>query len=573
MFGEDYFKTRKRLSDVVQRVVELAKETGAEDELLTKKGVISEVNNPFLFVVCGEVNAGKSSMLNGLVGQGMCNTNVLPETDRVRLYRYGKDDRDKALNPHLTECFRSVDFLMNFNLVDTPGINSSVKGNQSITHRFFPVSDLIFWVFSASNPWSASTWDLISKQDEEMLGKSICVIQQSDLHDKKDLEILLDHIRDLSEKRIGKVLPIYPISGMLALKAKRENLQSDTVWRDSGYTALEQHISNVVRSSSARREVLVRVIDAVGAVLRNIEDMIELRSRLLRENEGFLREIELEVDEERRKHSSNFGVNFTGIRKVFVSQGDQIVMLMYRKMNTFWSIKSLFAGENLPKEIEMSLIDSLQSALEQQASDHGVNLIDACRAHWETIRPRVMERLTLKLKGFNDESGGFSDAHERFVKSIRRGARQAVVNLKIRGGLDMKLTQRRDYLKSWLYVCLLLLLAAGVTGSLNIAPYPYLPLALLAGSATGLAAFAFRARATRNEIIAVFNEKLHDAQLGFADSLANDYRAGIRNFYIEYGGMLEGVRRQIANAKIEQQPNHEQWNVLFFELKEIEHEL
>eukprot|EP01044_Picomonas_judraskeda_P034578 COSAG03_NODE_14404_length_465_cov_0.980874_2_plen_49_part_01 len=49
MFGEDYFKTRKRLSDVVQRVVELAKETGSEDELLTKKGLISELNNPFLF--------------------------------------------------------------------------------------------------------------------------------------------------------------------------------------------------------------------------------------------------------------------------------------------------------------------------------------------------------------------------------------------------------------------------------------------------------------------------------------------------------------------------------------------
>ena len=573
MFGEDYFKTRKRLTDVVLRVLELAERTGAEKEALLENDITKGLSNPFLFVVCGEVNAGKSTLLNGLFGEDVCRTNVLPETDRVQWYRYGEKDHDKEITPILEERFRPVDFLMDFNLVDTPGTNSVVKGHQSITDRFLPVSDLIFWVFPASNPWGASTWDFISKQEEEMIEKSIFIIQQADLRDEKDLDVIVGHMRDLSEKRIGKALPVYPVSGKLALQAKKESPFGEAMWRESGYPALEKYISEIVTKSPARREVLGKVRDAAGDVLRSIEDMIELRTRLLEGNEGFLREIEGEVDKEREKQAADFAIKFAGMRKVFAGQGEQIVQLMRQKMNVWASLKSLFTAENLPKVIESTLVDSVKTAVEEQASDDGKNLINVCRDHWETVRPRVKERLAIDLKGFDEETGGFGSTRERFIKRMGRAARQAVVNLKIRGGLDMQLTKRRAHLKGWLYVCLILLLAAGVTGSLKLEPYPYLPLGLLAGAVAGMVAFAFRSRATREEIITSFKEKLDDAQVPFADSLGSDYRDGIRDFYIEYGNLLESVRRHIANAKLELQPNLEQWNALFLELKEIEQEL
>lgn len=573
MFGEDYFKTRMRLTDVVLRVLELAEKTGAEKDDLLANDITKGLSNPFLFVVCGEVNAGKSTLLNGLFGEDICKTNVLPETDRVQWYRYGEKANDKEVTPILEERFRPVDFLMDFNLVDTPGTNSVVKGHQSITDRFLPVSDLIFWVFPASNPWGASTWDFIAKHDEEMLAKSIFIIQQADLREPKDIDVILGHMRDLSVKRIGRQLPVYPVSGKLALQAKKESPFGESMWRESGYPALEKYISEVVTKSPARREVLGSVRDAAGGVLRNIENMIELRTQLLQGNEGFLREIENEVDQEREKQSADSAVKFAGMRKVFASQSDHIVSLMRRKMNVWNSLKSLFTAENLPKEIEATLVDSVKNAVEEQASDDGKNLINACRTHWETVRPRVKERLAVKLKDFDKETGGFGSKRERFVTRMGRAARQSVVNLKIRGGLDMQLAKRRAHLKGWLYICLVLLLAAGITGSLKLDPYPYLPLGLLAGAAAGMVAFTFRSRATRSHIIASFKEKLDDAQVPFADSLGSDYRDGIRDFYIEYGSLLESVRRHIANAKLELQPNLEQWNALFLELKEIEQEL
>lgn len=313
--------------------------------------------------------------------------------------------------------------------------------------------------------------------------------------------------------------------------------------------------------------------DAAGDVLRSIEDMIELRTRLLDGNEGFLREIEGEMDKEREKQSSDFAVKFAGMREVFASQGEEIKQLMHRKMNVWASLKSLFTAENIPKEIESALVDSVKTAVDQQASDDAKNLVEQCRKHWETVRPRVKDRLAISLGDFEKETAGFGATRERFIKRMGRAARQAVVNLKIRGGLDMQLTERRAGLKIWLYICLLLLLFAGVTGSLKISPYPHLALGLLAAAITSMLVFTFQSRRSRAEIITAFAEKLDDSRGPFADALGSDYRDGVRDFYIEYGSLLESVRRHISDAKLELQPNLEQWNSLFLELKEIEQEL
>ena len=51
MFGEDYFKTRKRLTDVVLQVLELAERTGAEKESLLENDITKGLSNPFLWAI------------------------------------------------------------------------------------------------------------------------------------------------------------------------------------------------------------------------------------------------------------------------------------------------------------------------------------------------------------------------------------------------------------------------------------------------------------------------------------------------------------------------------------------
>ena len=222
MFGERYFATRERLSEVMLGIADLAAETGTD---LADRLPLAEVENglgtPFLFVICGEVNAGKSSLINGLVGRDLCRVNILPETDRVLWYRYGTPARDVEVTPMLEERYRPIGFLRDFNLIDTPGTNSIVKGHQEITERFLPAADLILFVFPVTNPWGASTWDFISKIPAESLARVAFVIQQADQRDPNDITVILGHMADLSMKRIGHVPPIFAVSGKLAYEAKR----------------------------------------------------------------------------------------------------------------------------------------------------------------------------------------------------------------------------------------------------------------------------------------------------------------------------------------------------------------
>ncbi len=572
MFG-DYFKTRKRLTDVVVRVLELADKVEAETKPLQDNDITKGLKNPFLLVVCGEVNAGKSSLLNGLFGQYICKTNVLPETDRVQWYRYGEEECDEEVTPILEERFRPVDFLMDFNLVDTPGTNSVVQGHQAITDRFLPVSDLIFWVFPAGNPWGASTWDFIGKQKGEMIEKSVFILQQADLREEGDLDVILGHMQDLSRKRIGRTLPIYPVSGKLAMQAKLERPFSESLWHESGYPSLEKYISEVVSKSPARREILGHVRDAAGKVLRSVEDMIELRTHVLDENERFLNEIENEINTSRERQSADLLSKFATMKEVFADQSQIIKKMMLRKTGAWSTLKSLFVPGDLPQVAVHALADSVQNAVEEQSSHDADNLIGECRDHWQTVQPRVKEQLDISLDDFDQLNDRFHEVKQRFTRKMGRAARQAVVKLKIRGGLDMRLSERSSRLKIWIYMCLLFFLCAGVSGSLQLGAYPYPALACVAGGILSMLVFVIQTYRTRKQIIADFSAQLENSRNRFTEALRADYRNGVRDLYIEYAQLLEGVRRHISQAKLELQPQLEQWNGLFLELKEIEQEM
>jgi predicted GTPase len=184
MFGERYFATRQKLAAVVNDTRDLARTSGVElNGFAADSELFEGFANPFLFVVCGEVNAGKSTLINGLFGQELCSVNVLPETERVTWYRYGETSHNEEITEVLEERYRPIEFLSDFNSVDTPGTNSVIRGHQAITERFLPVADLVLFVFPVSNPWGAATWDFIARFPEELRGKVAFFLQQKDQRD------------------------------------------------------------------------------------------------------------------------------------------------------------------------------------------------------------------------------------------------------------------------------------------------------------------------------------------------------------------------------------------------------
>ncbi|RYD17043.1 MAG: hypothetical protein EOP88_28660, partial [Verrucomicrobiaceae bacterium] len=333
-------------------------------------------------VVSGEVNAGKSSLINGLFGRELCRTNILPETDRVLWYQFGPVARDVEITPVLEERFRPIEFLRDFNLIDTPGTNSIVQGHQDITAKFLPSADLILFVFPVTNPWGAATWNFISELSPESLKRVVFIIQQADQREPVDIEVIRGHMADLSIKRIGHAPPIYAVSGKNAYEAKRAAPFAEAQFKKSGYPELEHFISKKVCESPDRNAALETWRSQAAGALRFVEDHIETQTHTLNTQSRFLDTLEREVDEIRERFVTRLPSHLTGVAEIFETEAVWVTKILRRRMGAIPSLFRLFTGDRTGPEMESVFVERLQSAVEAVAEKDGVEVVEFCRRHW-----------------------------------------------------------------------------------------------------------------------------------------------------------------------------------------------
>lgn len=571
MFGERYFATRERLSGVMTGISVLAAKTGAD---ITGKLPLEEIEkglgSPFLFVVCGEVNAGKSTLLNGLFGQDLCKVNVLPETHKVAWYRYGPAVRDVDITPVLQERYRPIDFLKDFYLVDTPGTNSVVRDHQQITEKFLPAADLILFVFPVTNPWGAATWDFVSKIPEGGLNRVAFVIQQADQRDPADLQVILGHMRDLSMKRIGHVPPIFAVSGKLAREAKASTPFHRNNLEKSGLPALEAFISKQVCSSPGRRELLDTWRSQAAAALRVVEDRIEEQTRTLDGQDRFLHQIEREIDGMRERFVLRLSDHLSGVAEVFQTEAVWVSNILSSRLGAVRSIFRLFTGDRTGQEMESLFIERLQAAIEAVAEADGAEVAETCRRHWNDLGVRVKEAMGVDLDGSHPIADTLSGAKQRFINRLGRDARQGIGNLKVRNQLDKVLRNRNVALKSFTFMMLALVTAGGTMGALSV---PWLPYIFCGIGLLFLLGGIIIAWITRKGIVMEFRDRLLDTCGGFATTLQSDYEEALRAVFQDYGDSLSSVRKHLAKEKQAVEPRLKHWKELFLTLKAIEQEL
>lgn len=571
MFGEQYFATRERLSEVMRGIAKLALETGTEiGDNLPLDEIEKGLGTPFLFVVCGEVNAGKSTLINGLFGRDLCRVNNLPETHRVHWYRYGSPARDEEITPLLEERHRPINFLRDFNLVDTPGTNSIIQGHQEITERFLPAADLVLFVFPVTNPWGASTWNFISQLPKDALERVVFIIQQADQRDPNDIKVILGHMADLSMKRIGSVPPIFAVSGKTAYEAKRATPFAAERLKSSGYLELENFISKSVCQSPMRKNGLETWRSQATAALRSVEDRIEDQTRGINNQNRFIEQVEREIDGIRETFVTRLPRHLAGVASVFETEAVWVTQQLRRRLGAFASIIRLFVGDRTAYEMESLFVERLQTAVIAVAEKDGEEVADACNNHWNQLGPRVREAIGIGLNSAEPIEEILTTAKNRFVQSLGRAAGQGIGNLKVRNQLHKELGRRNIALKSFIVMTLLLTTVGATCGALQVSWLPW----ILCGMATlFLSGSIWVAWITRKTITRDFQQRLLDTCGAFASTLHSDYEEALRIVFRDYASSLGNVRTHLAREKVAIEPRLRRWQELFLTLKAIEQEL
>jgi GTPase SAR1 family protein len=257
------------------------------------------VDEPFMFVIVGEVKAGKSSFINALLGEpNLCAVAPSPMTDTIQQILYGETIKTEDISPYLRRVYQPSEILKEIAIVDTPGTNTIIAHHQEITERFIPGADLIVFVFEAKNPYRQSAWDFFDFMHEEWHKKIVFVLQQKDLMDPPDLEINMNGVRTYAEKK-GIRQPL-----VFAVSAKEE---LDGYHQKSGFEALRHFILDQVTGGKAQQQKLIGTSDTVLNIVGRLQKGLDDRQLQLDADIQFRQDIKWTLSEhgQQAKHQAD----------------------------------------------------------------------------------------------------------------------------------------------------------------------------------------------------------------------------------------------------------------------------
>ncbi|HHX90256.1 MAG TPA: GTPase domain-containing protein, partial [Paracoccus sp.] len=134
----DLYSGRLRFSDAELMQIELASE-------MRDRAQLAQEDDPVRILVVGQVSAGKSSLINALLGHVGAETDMAPTTDRLTAHEMVIGD-------------------IPLRLVDTMGMDGSAKALERLSAEMAE-ADLIVWVLRASRPGRGPDVALLARFD------------------------------------------------------------------------------------------------------------------------------------------------------------------------------------------------------------------------------------------------------------------------------------------------------------------------------------------------------------------------------------------------------------------------
>ncbi len=211
------------LRNLLQRALWLAERCADIEATQILRARLTNLQAAALLVVVGEVKAGKSSFINALLREDVCEVAPGPCTVRIQELVYGPQWKVDALGESWQRVSLPKEVLREISIVDTPGTNSIVKDHQTITENYIPQSDLVVFVFSAVNPHTKSAWELLTLIKKEWHRKVVFVLQQSDRASQRELTTNLEHVRQYARERQVEHPPVFVLSAKREMEGIPEN--------------------------------------------------------------------------------------------------------------------------------------------------------------------------------------------------------------------------------------------------------------------------------------------------------------------------------------------------------------
>jgi len=387
---------RAQVEDIVKDLQQFSQEIGHKDLAVTVGELRNRMTEPYMFVIVGEVKAGKSSFVNALLdaGREICPVAPQPLTDTIQQIVYGEKEETVIVNPYLKKVMLPIDILRDIAVVDTPGTNSIVERHQEITEKFIPASDLVIFVFEAKNPYRQSAWDFFEFIHRDWHKKIIFILQQKDLLSAEDLAVNERGLYDFAQKRGLQEPIIYAVSAKAELEGHFDQ---------SNFSAVRDYIRTHVTGGRGAAMKLQNNVATSLQILERIRDGLDTRSAQYKADTAFREDVRLTLDAQEAKsnhHAKQLIENILGgYDRITRATGDELASGMSFPSMLKRSFLGIFSKQasikdwldELTKKLELHLNAELRTKL----NDGVVDLSDSVQQMAKMIDLKIRAGTTV----------------------------------------------------------------------------------------------------------------------------------------------------------------------------------
>jgi small GTP-binding protein len=375
---------------------------------------ILQLDELFLVVVAGEFNAGKSALINALLGQKVLAEGVTPTTARVTLVKWGQDAAEKVVDENFAVYTYPLPLLKELNIVDTPGTNAIIRQHERLTDEFIPRSDLVLFITSADHPLTESERQFLNRI--LTWGKKVVfVLNKMDIFED---DAALQEVRDFTLKHAARILgdqpQLYPVSAKLAQRAQSEaDPEARARLRSaSGLDDLEQFVSATLDDATRLQLKFNNPLGVAEHLIAQAGQSLSAQSEALNEDRQTAAALETVITAYERELHNELPPRLAEVENILYRL-EQRGLDFFDSTMRLTNVQNLVRGDKVRAQFEKQVLADVPQQIEDQVQRLIDWLVQKDLHEWQQVMSYLQRRRTQNLDHVVGESAAPSETRRR----------------------------------------------------------------------------------------------------------------------------------------------------------------
>ena len=368
------------------------------EDLATLQEAILQLDELFLVVIVGEFNAGKSALINALLGEKVLPEGATPTTSRVTLVKWGEQVAEQPVDENFAIYTYPLPLLKELNIVDTPGTNAVIRQHERLTNEYVPRSDLVLFVTSADHPLTESERQFL----ERILAWGKKVVFALNKADIIESEVALREVQEFVLKHAASVLgdrpEFFPVSARLAQRSLSEldPEQRKRLRVASRLDDLDRYITATLDDKARLQLKFSNPLGVAENLVVQTEKTINSQSEDIKEDQKTAAALENTISDYERDLKNELTPRLAEVENILYRL-EQRGLDFFDTTLRLTNIQELMRGDKVRAQFEKKVLADVPKQIEEQVQRLIDWLVQRDLQEWQRVMTYVQRRQAINI--------------------------------------------------------------------------------------------------------------------------------------------------------------------------------